>query len=410
MHALTNDQKQQSITDDIAITYGVITSCESRYLGVRLILSNLAGPEQSAVAALDACAPFIKNIHGTVLVTLRHFSMGAALLEWQPPSNAVLTIPAIELIDDAQKIIVKNLFENNHIRLAVEGRSDVPLPPEMICMFECALIREDEDRRRKQDINESTTYRRMPFLTIEDPNQDSVEAAFFAGAMASIGLPRDFTVTPQAVNPSQPPQMAAIRLCKMVNEEVQEERMESALSLAPAVLARLLKMIALMVPHAPEIDSVSAAIAYFKHKGLLRFMILLLLTSSRDGKSLTIVHAALARAFMLQTISTLQMPEDKDESDAAFCAGALSLVDMITMTKHEKIFELTAMPSAIAEKVLTPDCAHKLRMALIEAIEKNDAKTVFTSINTMGLSFQAVNAALFTALHNAQAIVEAMSA
>ena len=120
-----------------------------------------------------------------------------------------------------------------------------------------------------------------------------------------------------------------VRLIKLVAGEADEDRLDAAFRKEPARLINLLRLTNSVGASAPaRITSVHHAIATLGRRQLLRWLQLLLLS---HGENVDVAHnpllqlAALRGRFMELLVERLH-PEHKDQRDAAFITGLMSVV------------------------------------------------------------------------------------
>jgi hypothetical protein len=385
--------------DKFTLCYSPIVTSENRFEGLHLAIESTDAESLELRAALSELRHFIGSVPGTVL--LSHSQVNEHPVdEMHFPPNAVLVTPASGLVEEKIRDLFRRANLSRGTRLAVQGRSDTPLPRDMIPMFDFALIGEHEDRRRKQDTNAPTAYRRIPYITIGDTTQEGVESAFFAGAIAAIGWPKTPGDLPSLARPSQPPQIAAVRFLAMASKGASLEELQSALSLAPAIEGRLMKLAPALADDRSKPSTFAQIFATEGHPGLIRLFSVLLITSSRDYKALALVYASLVRALFLANTAD---PETRHD---IFVAALLSLAPRITSTKLDDLLDLAHISPAIRALSMNPGQEHTRRMALAEALEDGDVRGVQMHLAALDVAQSDANRALLSALASANTVMK----
>lgn len=358
-----------SLAKTVNVSHSVVTGRQNRYIGVRLVIERKKGVNNSLREVLTALDGFFSKMNGTVYVVPISFGLDPSLYEWDAPPNVILSIPAADIQVPQMQTLLKALYGNKQMRLAIDGRAENPVPGDMLEMFEYAFIREFEDRRRKRDVNAPRRpVRRIPFISMGDSSMDSVETALFGGAAAIVGWRYHLTRQQIDAKPLQPSQTAAVRLFKIINEETSIEEAESILALAPSVLTRFFQILRLSTNEQVEVTSLQEALDLFGYRGLIRFLAVLLLTSGRDFKKGPVIHAALMRGIFSERMST----GNDNHDDMTFLSGVFSLSDSATSIERNKLFEIISMPKVMLQLATTPTATQTARIQILDAVERAD--------------------------------------
>jgi hypothetical protein len=394
-----------SFSGEVNLYPAPITSSEHRYIGLRLIIEKKPDSSLSLCDALNAISPLISSMEGVVLVVPKGFILDSAVYGWNSPRNAILATSAALIQQEAIQAVLKALHRNKHVRLAVDGRAENPLPADMVNMFEYSLIRDFEDRRRNVGSTNNAPYRRIPFITQEDIKQSSVDAAIFCGAVAVIGWRFQIPEGPLQEATTPPGQAASLRLFKMINAQAPIGDIETALSLAPAVLTRLLTIIRIATGGEVHAENFAEALDIFGYHGLVKFMTIHLLTSGRDFKTVASIYAALFRGALENRLEGLSGKSENDGYNLPFVGGALSVADAVTLISFGKIAEKIMLAPEITSTVASPSEATSKRRTLCDALDDSDAYRTFRLTGELGLTSIFVNQAIIESLQEAESLL-----
>ena len=157
---------------------------ERRTFGTRLTMLAVKPSDRLPVGLiLEQLNGLWPESRALVLMAPLDAQLDDSLLDWQPPPNAVVEIPAIALRDPSTQGLVQRARRAG-IKMALRGRPDVPLPPALLDCFSYALIHITEDRRRRSDGSNAPpppgVMRRMPFIITGAFRVDDLQAAYSA--------------------------------------------------------------------------------------------------------------------------------------------------------------------------------------------------------------------------------------
>jgi EAL and modified HD-GYP domain-containing signal transduction protein len=219
----------------------------------------------------------------------------------------------------------------------------------------------------------------------------SIDEAFSRGAAASIGWPLDEPIHPNGAKGLQASQAAVIRMLALVNQYAEVNEIEQAMKVDPAIAFKLMKFINSPVFGATkQITSFSHAIMLLGYKKMLRWLALLMSSSSKDVNNLPVMHASVRRGLFMEQLAQ----GNSEQKDALFITGAFSLLDKITMQPLDEIFKSISVSKDIQDAVLTRTGPLADPLLLIEAIEKGIPSKIFELQNKMSISALECNSAL----------------
>ncbi len=359
-------------------------------LPIGLILEQLNGmwPESRALALM---APLDAQLD-------------ESLLDWQPPPNAVVEIPAIALRDPDMQGLVQRARRAG-IKMALRGRPDVPLPPALLDCFSYALIHITEDRRRRSDGSNAPlppgVMRRMPFIITGAFRVDELRAAYERGAVASIGVPLD-EVHPTVERPPQPSQQAVLELLRLAHEQADIETIESAIKRDTVLAFELIRFVnSAAFPVSMQVASVKRAIMVLGHAKMTRWLSRMLRVATFNADALPLMHAGARRGLFLEHLASCS-PDGAELRESLFQTGAFSLLDRMTGTAFNRLLQHAQLAPNVSAALVERKGPCAPYLCLAEAIERNDPVMSRKQREALDISLLDCNVALLRALAAAQ--------
>jgi c-di-GMP phosphodiesterase len=394
-----------SILGSLSISYSPLIDRERRTFGTRLTMLAVKPSDRLPVGLiLEQLNGLWPESRALVLMAPLDAQLDDSLLDWEPPTNAVVEIPAIALRDPSLQGLVQRARRTG-IKMALRGRPDVPLPPALLDCFSHALIHITEDRRRRSDGSNAPpppgVMRRMPFIIAGAFRADELEAAYSRGAVASVGVPLD-EAHPTIERPPQPSQQAVLELLRLAHERADIEVIESAIKRDTALAFELIRFVntaAFAVPM--QVGSVKRAVMVLGHAKLTRWLSRMLRVSTFNADTLPLMHAGTRRGLFLEHLASCNA-EGAELRDSLFQTGAFSLLDRMTGTAFPRLLQHAQLAPNVSAALVdrAGPCAPYLSLA--EAIERNDPVMVRKQREVLDISLLDCNVALLRALSAAQ--------
>ena len=400
-----SDSQTSSALGAISICYAPLIDKQRKAIGTRLTMLAARPSERQPIGAtLNGLSGVLPKSKKPLFVAPLDAAIDESALEWNAPANAVLEVPAPLLRESMAQTVVQQLARAG-VKLALRGRTDVPLPPALLGSFAYTLIHNAEDRRKKADgaplDAPPGVVRRIPFIITGVQTVADIDAAYERGAFASVGWPVDDASHRQA-RPLQPGQAGALELLKLVHDDAEINKIDTVLKRDPALAFKLLQLINSAAFGLPEqITSFPHAVTTLGYKKMMRWLSLLLATASKEVNTFPLMHASIRRGLFMERIGGEDNPELRDE---LFIAGAFSLLDRITGAPFEKLFERIAPSDSVVEAVVERRGPYAPYLLLIEAIERSDPIALGKQLETLALSPGACNSALLAAMVEAEAL------
>ncbi len=400
MNAPLDVEKFTQMLGSVWICYAPLIDKKRKAIGTRLTMlsanSNERPPIGSLLTEMNSVWP---ESSVPVLLAPLDSEFDDTVLQWSAPRNALLEIPANALLDPRTQSICQALFRDGK-RLVLRGRPEVPLPPALLSCFEYAIIHVADDRRRVGQDAPSGVVRRIPFIVTGVQSVADAVEAFDRDAAACVGWPLD----DQSVNkarPLQPGQAVVLELLRLVRDDADLDKIDSALRRDPALAFKLLRLVNSAAFNLPvQITSFQHAVMMLGYKKLIRWLSLLLATASKDSNTFPLMHASIRRGIFLETIgASANQGEVRDE---LFITGAFSLLDRITGAPFPHLFELISLSESIVEAILNRGGPYGAYLTLIEAIERSDPIAIRRQAEALAIPIASCNEALLKSLAAAQ--------
>lgn len=393
------------ILGSLSMGYAPLVDRERRMFGTRLTMLSVKPSDRLPVGLiLEQLNGMWPESRALMLVAPLDAQLDDSLLDWQPPLNAVVEIPAIALRDPTVQGLVQRARRVG-IKMALRGRPDVPLPPALLDCFDYALIHITEDRRRRSDGSNAApppgVMRRMPFIITGAFRVADLHAAYERGAVASVGVPLD-EAHPTIERPPQPGQAAVLELLRLAHDRADIDTIESAIKRDTALAFELIRFVnsaAFAVPM--QVASVKRAVMVLGHAKMTRWLSRMLRVSTFDADALPLMHAGIRRGLFLEHLASCST-DGAELRDSLFQTGAFSLLDRITGTSFPRLLARAQLPSSVAAALVERKgpCAPYLTLA--EAIERNDPMMSRKQREALDISLLDCNVALLRALSAAQ--------
>lgn len=388
------------VLGSLSMCYAPLIDKNRKAIGTRLtMLSTHASERLSMGTVLNALNDVWPESKGPVLVAPLDANFDESVAGWKQPKNAILEIPSLTLRDPDAQTIAQKLFRDGK-RLALRGRSETPLPPALLSCFEYALVHNNEERRRNPDgtmiAAPAGVARRIPFIITGVQSVSEIDAAFARGAASSVGWPLDDSQHLQA-RPLQPGQAVVLELLRLVRDDADIGKIDSALKRDPALAFKLLRLVnSAAFGLTVQITSFQHAVMMLGYKKMMRWLSLLMATASKDANTFPLMHASIRRGLFLEYIGADE--SETELRDELFITGAFSLLDRITGATFTHLFELISLSENIIDAIVNKAGPYLPYLSLIESIERSDPLGIQKQLDELALPVATCNEALLRAM------------
>lgn len=370
------------MTAEVLITREPVVNKQRAITANRLIVH--ASSMDDALAALESQRNYWPTSH-PVFVSFGRLIPNSAVLDWMPPDNALVEIPAPALQYAQTRELIGRLA-NAAVPMTLSWfQPGVPWPEGIDCRFVIA------------DTRKVASPDGAPGLPLAWGLED---VAGFERAVASgyTGAAGWFFL--RGVKPAK--QLAGshaqiVRLLNLVRRDADVSEIETALKQDVTLSYRLLRYInsvgfGLMV----EVQSFRHAVAILGRDKLNKWLSLLLMSASKDPAAPAVMQAAIARGRMMEILGAQFF--DKAELDNLFIAGAFSLLNVLLGVSMEAVFEQMTLPEPVQDVLLHGQGAYASLLKLAVASESFMPDALRVQSQTLGLNSSEVVAALLQAM------------
>jgi EAL and modified HD-GYP domain-containing signal transduction protein len=386
----------------VALCYAPLIDKNRKAIGNRLTLLSVDTQNKADLGTLLADLNQVWPAQGPpTLIAPLDTAIEDSVNGWQPPANAVLEIPGIQLSDPVLQSAVQILFRDGK-KLALRGRTEAPLPPALLSCFEYSIIHISEDRRINADGTATAApagvKRRMPFIITGVKSVAEIDGAFSRGATATVGWPLDEALY-RSARPLQAGQAIVLELLRLVRDDAPLAKIDQVLKRDPAVAFKLLRLVnSAAFGLAVQITSFQHAVMMLGYKKMTRWLSLLLATATKDANTFPLMHASIRRGLFLESLAATNDAERRDE---LFITGAFSLLDRITGASFDQLFELITLSDNVVEAIRNRQGPHACYLSLVESIERADPIGVVEKLEELAMPVVECNIALLQALGTA---------
>ncbi len=384
--------------DSLSLRWQVLVGRDRRPTGVRLELRDRGQHAQLPLSALldsvvrgfvaDEAIPFP---HGLVLLAPIGMVMDSAMSRWSAPRNVLLEVPACDLLDEAR---VRTLFESRRqgVRQALRLQDTVPTA-ERLQFFQYLV-----------GPSSAVHWASIPVLALDAETAPRAEAALAAGAHALIGWP---LAVPENDGPRElsPSQRAIFELVRLIQSDADMRSLEKVFEAEPLMAYMLLTLAnSVAFRRGAPTASLRQAIASIGYQRLVKWLVLILAISGKDGRIAPVIFTTLVRSYCMEKLS-IAAGRSRDECDESFIVGAFSLLDVITGQTLPDLLGEVGLPTAVVDGVLARQGPHAAFLDQVQRMESG--RTGADASDCMPLDFDSdtVNKALLEAIAAADAML-----
>ncbi|MCU0949577.1 MAG: HDOD domain-containing protein [Burkholderiaceae bacterium] len=362
-------------------------------LGVRVLVHGLpAGRAPSeAIGSLVSMLAELDPL--MVFVGVPDAPLDANLFAVDLPKNMVIEVPADFAADPERTALLQQLAAKGR-RLAVSGLPSRQIPSEVLGCFEAALVPANLDRRLAP-VPVGPSRRALRFYVTEAGSLAEADAAFGRGATGCVGWPTADEGM-RRERPLQPAQSVVLELMRLLRDDAPAARIEAVLKRDTALSYRLLKLVnSASLGLAANVTSFQQAVMVLGYAKLQRWLVMLLAKSSTDPDVTPLVNYSIMRGLVLDYLGA---EVDASLRDDLFVTGAFSLLDRITGTSFDRLFESVMLSSLATDAIARGDGQLGAFLWLMKGIERHDEAAIREQVERQFLTPMLLNTALLRAL------------
>jgi EAL and modified HD-GYP domain-containing signal transduction protein len=333
-----------------------------------------------AVEALNGLKDQWPSVH-TVLLSLGRLVPTAELMNWEPPPNTMVEIPAPALRFEQTRALIPQL-QAAGINLCLSWyQPGIEIPPGVDFRFVLADVGKLPQPSGVHGIPIATGLADLPAFTPAVRNgYDGASGWFF---LHGVPPAKELSASHAQI----------IRLLNLVRNEAETREIEAALKLDVALSYKLLRYInspgfGLMV----EVQSFRHAVTILGMEKLNKWLSLLLVSASKDPGAPALMQTAIARGRFMELVGAQFV--DKRDVDNLFITGAFSLIHILLGTSIEAVLAEMNLPEAITDALLHGEGMYKPFLDLAIACERLDPSAMQEQIAKLKLNPDTVRQAL----------------
>jgi hypothetical protein len=379
----------------VSIHWSPVVGRDERPIGFRLRMRGRP-PGVSLAQLLDAVlAGFTDESsgmpQGLVLLAPQDLGPDESLGFWGAPRNVLLEVNEQALDSPAGRERVA-LAQKHGVRLALNTAGPAWPSADRLAPFQYLVS------DATVALAAGKPPRDVALLVSGAENRSRVQSVLAGGASGVVGWPGEL---PAGGDDLRPQQRALLNLVRLVQSDADTGDIEKEFKREPMLAYMLLTLAnspAFM--RATPIASLSHAIQLLGYQRLVKWLVLLLVIASKEGKALPAIYAAVLRGLLLENCATAARASTTVR-DQCFVVGAFSLLDRITGRSLAKLTEDVPLPEDVSAALNGAGGPYAAWLDLARAVENEPggaAGKLEDSAAAVDLSVGEVNAALLKAL------------
>lgn len=383
----------------LLLGYTPVVDRQRKAIATRLALRAGESP-------LPALGPLYRGIVSSwpghaapVLLDLGGRPLTGDVLELGPSANVWLEFPAEQAAMPGGLELAAELHRKG-FGLVLRGRTESPLPAELLPAFRLAIIHAGVDRRLGADTPKESAQgfkRTIPYAQDGVDTLELMERCFGTGAASVIGWPfQDALVS--AGKAATAPDLATIsELLQMIDRDEEAGAMETVIRRDPSLAYRLLRYVnSPGVGLRVEIQSFRHAVAILGLSQLKRWLCLLLVTSSNDANMRPVMFASFRRGLLLERL--IEGERDETMRDEVFILGVFSLLDKLFKQPFEALLEKLQVPERVEDTLLSARGPYRPYLDIVDAVENGPSPALMDRLTSCLVSLDRCNDAVMRAL------------
>lgn len=328
---------------------------------------------------------------------------GAAALNVLAPASTVLVLNRADLVEE-DHLVLATALRKRGFGLALRDADLASLESDETLLPLITHVRIGAGHPELAAINRYAKTRKFPLSVVVDqfPGWREFDACALMGLSGLFG---NFCLTPRVPNPAEKPSSQAIlilQLMQLVQDNADIHHLEKILNQDASISEKLLHhMNSARFGLDGQIASVRQAVTMLGYKPLLRWLSLLLATTSKSGFCPALLQAAIIRGRFIELLGQGLLP--KSEADSLFIVGTFSLMDQLLGIPMDEVFRQVVLPEAVAQALRSRDGVYGPFLALAESCEREDGSTAALA-DALSMEAERINQAHLAAMVWAQNI------
>jgi len=231
-------------------------------------------------------------------------------------------------------------------------------------------------------VNLANQIKRWPVLMLAE----KVEKHELANQCMSLGFEmfqgyffaKPENITGKRVDPAK---LSLLKLLTLVMDDSDIEKIDKEFKRQPNLSYNLLRMVNSVACGLPQkVNSIKQSIMLLGRKQLQRWIQLLLYTAENsnndDNMANALLKTAATRGKLMELISAVDRPHDKNHQERAFMVGILSLLDVVLGIDMQQIIDKLGIPEDMSQALLSREGRLGQTLKLIEANESGEVQEI----------------------------------
>ena len=378
----------------VSIRWSPVVGRDERPIGFRLHMQGRPSGVSLAQLLDAVLAGFTDEAsgmpQGLVLLAPQDLAPDESLGFWGAPRNVLLEVDEQALASPAGRERVA-LAQKHGVRLALSSAGPAWPAADRLAPFQYLVS------DASVALSAGKPPRDVALLVKSVVSRAQVQAALVGGASGVIGWPSE---PPAGGDDLRPQQRALLNLVRLVQSDADTCDIEKEFKREPMLAYMLLTLAnspAFM--RTTPIASLSHAIQLLGYQRLVKWLVLLLVIASKEGKALPAIYAAVLRGLLLENCAAAARASPTVR-DQCFVVGAFSLLDRITGRSLAKLTEDVPLPEAVSAALNGAGGPYAAWLDLARAMENEPGGEwrIEAAADAVNLTIGEVNVALLKAL------------
>lgn len=332
-----------------------------------------------------------------VLLRCATETLPPSLLNENPAAGVWVELPPGMTATSDGLALSSRLWDRGFVQV-LGGRPYGALPPELLPAFRMAIIHVATDRRLRDGVlHVPGPVRSIPYVQDGVNSIALLKSAFDAGASACIGWPFDDAILHSAQTDASPDFATITQLLSMIDRGAGAAELDRVVRRDAALAYRLLRYInAAAFGLGVEIQSFQHAVMLLGHERLKRWLLLMLVTASRDANMRPLMFASFRRGLFMEHL--IGAEGDHATRDAVFILGVLSLLDKLFCEPLPDLLEKLHVREEIRDALLDRGGPFGAYLGIAEAVEREPGPQLLGLLDATLVSVERCNRALIRAI------------
>jgi EAL and modified HD-GYP domain-containing signal transduction protein len=337
---------------------------------------------------------------GSIPVLIRNEgnTLPSELIELESSRQVWLEVP-VSLVESAEGAELITHLHRRGFVLVLGGRPSAALPGNLLPSFRMSIIDFAEDRRLRDTTVERQRahHRTIPYAQAGVKSIAMLKRSFDTGAVACIGWPFDDALQHAVPSDSNPDFGTITQLLSMIERDADASDLEKVIRRDAALAYRLLRYInSAAFGLTVEIQSFRHAVMMLGYERLKRWLLLMLMTASKDANMQPVMFASFRRGLFMENL----VGEENEETmrDEVFILGVLSLLDKLFREPLPQLLEKLYVPDSIREALIARTGPYVPYLGIAESVEHPPDAELADRIDNAFLSIEQCNRALVKAV------------